>query len=56
MSISDGIELTCIDESKAIKGKDYIDQDIRFGYLAYGVVEPFGLFAKDKFLVFKLVQ
>lgn len=32
----DGIELTCISGDKAVKGKDNIDTDIRFGCLAYG--------------------
>jgi len=32
-----GTELTCINNKKVVKGKDYIDNDTRFGYLAYGI-------------------
>ena len=38
--LPDGIELECIDGTKAVKGQDYIDQDIRFGHIAYGVRNP----------------
>ena len=34
--LPDGFELTNIFGKKAIKGKDYIDDDTRFGHLAYG--------------------
>ncbi len=54
--LPDGIELTCIDATKAVKGKDYIDLDVRFGYIAYGVTDPWNHPLKDKFLVFKLVE
>lgn len=36
-NIPDGTELVCIDGTKVIKGKDYIDNDTRGGYLAYGI-------------------
>lgn len=35
-----GTELTSINGDVAIKGVDYIDTDIRFGYIAYGVINP----------------
>jgi hypothetical protein len=38
--LPDGFVLTCIDNTTVIKGKDYIDMDIRFGHTAYGVVGP----------------
>ena len=31
-----GFVLTCIDGKEYIKGVDYIDDDTRFGHLAYG--------------------
>ncbi len=54
--LPDGIELTCIDNTKAVKSKDIIDQDVRFGHLAYGVTDPWNHPLKDLFLIFKLVQ
>lgn len=36
-ALPDGTELTCIDDSTAIKGKDEIDNDTRGGHIAYGV-------------------
>ena len=38
--LPDGFELTDIMGGKAIKGKDYVDMDTRFGHLAYGVKGP----------------
>lgn len=38
--LPDGIELTCIDNTKVIKGKDEIDMDIRGGCIAFGVIDP----------------
>ena len=35
--LPDGTELTDIFGESAIKGQDYIDQDTRFGHLAYGL-------------------
>ena len=37
-ALPDGEVLTCIDDTTAIKGTDEIDDDIRGGHLAYGVV------------------
>lgn len=54
--LPDGIELTSINNTTSVKGKDYIDMDTRFGYLAYGVTDPWNHPLKDKFLIFKLVQ
>ena len=36
-SLPDGTKLTCIDGEKVVKGADYIDDDLRFNHLAYGV-------------------
>lgn len=33
-----GMELTCIDGSKAVVGKDRIDNDVRCGCIAYGII------------------
>jgi hypothetical protein len=38
--LPDGIELTSIMGNKAIKGKDYIDDDVRGNYIAYGIGDP----------------
>lgn len=38
--LPDGIELTTINGSTAIKGRDYVDMDTRVGHIAYGVKEP----------------
>ena len=54
--LPDGIELTCIDGDTVVKGKDYIDMDIRFGNIAYGVKDPWNHPLKDLFLVFKLIH
>lgn len=34
--LPDGFVLTCIDETTAVKGKDWIDDDTRFGHISYG--------------------
>jgi hypothetical protein len=34
--LPDGTQLECIDGTFVIKGVDYIDQDTRFGYIAFG--------------------
>lgn len=39
-TIPDGFELIDIMGVRAVKGKDYIDDDTRFGYLAYGIKMP----------------
>lgn len=37
-ALPDGTEvIRCIDGEKLIKGKDYLDNDTRFGYLAFGL-------------------
>lgn len=54
--LPDGIELTCIDNETVIKGKDYVDLDTRFGYIAFGVKDPWNHLLKDLFLTFKLKQ
>lgn len=36
-ALPDGTELTAIDGEVAVKGRDEIDDDTRFGHLAYGV-------------------
>lgn len=38
--LPDGFELESINGLKYIKGQGYIDQDTRFGHLAYGVRNP----------------
>lgn len=35
--LPDGTELVSINGRRAIKGKDYIDNDTRMGHLAYGL-------------------
>lgn len=52
--LPDGIELESIGGSKAVKGKDYIDMDTRFGYLAYGVRDPHNHPQKHLLLTFQL--
>lgn len=54
--LPDGTELTCIDKSTVIKGKDVIDMDTRSGHIAFGVKDPWNHPLKDLFLIFKLVQ
>jgi hypothetical protein len=39
-----------------VKGVDKIDQDTRFGYLAFGVKDPWNHPLKDMFLLFALVE
>ena len=39
--LPDGLELESISGSKSIKGKDIIDDDTRFGCIAYRVRESF---------------
>lgn len=35
-ALPDGTQLFCLDGSTVIKGKDVIDPDTRYGFLAYG--------------------
>jgi hypothetical protein len=52
--LPDGIELESIGGKVKIKGQDTIDNDTRFGYLAFGVRNPFEHEHKDLFLLFVL--
>ena len=36
-NVPDGTTLECIDGSECTKGKDYIDDNVRGGFLSYGV-------------------
>jgi hypothetical protein len=45
--LPDGFVLTCIDGDTAIKGKDKIDDDTRFGHIAYGASKDAILKALD---------
>ena len=54
--IPDGTELYSIMGKSAVKGKDTIDLDTRFGHTAYGVKDPWNHPLKNLFLVFKLKQ
>jgi hypothetical protein len=54
--LPDGTELSCIDNSVAVKGTDKIDMDTRFYHIAYGVKDPWNHPLKDLFLIFKLMQ
>lgn len=38
--IPDGTKLICIDGTEVVKGIDWIDDDTRGGYLAYGTLKP----------------
>lgn len=35
--VPDGVELESVNGTKHVKGRDYIDLDTRFNYIAYGV-------------------
>lgn len=37
--VPDGAQLCCIDKTVAVKGRDEIDTDTRFGYTAFGFLE-----------------
>lgn len=56
LEVPDGTVLLSISDDTAVKGKDYIDDDTRFGCIAYGLTptmaESQGLM--DKFIVWKL--
>ena len=54
--IPNGTELYSIMGMCAVKGKDTIDLDTRFGHTAFGVKDPWNHPLKDLFLVFKLKQ
>ncbi|MFA6243955.1 MAG: hypothetical protein WC655_23630 [Candidatus Hydrogenedentales bacterium] len=38
-ALPDGTQVICIDGTTATKGQDIIDNDTRFGYLAYGMLD-----------------
>jgi hypothetical protein len=38
--LPDGFELESIGGDKKVKGKDYIDDDTRFGHMAFGIRNP----------------
>ena len=54
--VPNGTVLISINNEPTVKGKDYIDNDTRFGVLAYGLTptmaESQGLM--DKFIIWKL--
>ncbi len=52
--IPDGVELESISGEKVIKGKDYIDDDTRAGYLARGIRDPLNHPEAQLFTKFKL--
>lgn len=52
--LPDGIDLESINGKSYTKGKDYIDDDTRFGYLAYGIRSPKSHPLSELFLVFML--
>ena len=52
--LPDGMELTSITGEKVVKGKDKIDDDTRFGHMAYGVRDLLGHPESELFTVFKL--
>ena len=54
--IPDSTVLTSINNKNYIKGKDYLDDDTRFGHTAYGVKDPWNHPLKDLFLIFKLIE
>jgi hypothetical protein len=39
--LPDGTVLESISHTTVEKGNDYIDQDVRFGHLAFGVRDPY---------------
>lgn len=38
-SLPDGVRLQCIDNEIAVKGRDHIDLDTRYGMIAYGLTQ-----------------
>lgn len=54
--LPDGIKLTSISKKTFTKGIDYIDQDTRFGHLAFGVIDPWNHPERDLFLTFILSE
>ena len=54
--LPDGIVLESIMGDFKTKGKDYIDDDVRFGHTAYGVRNPWNHAEKHPFLLFVLAR
>lgn len=54
--LPNGIKLTSISKKTCTKGIDYIDQDVRFGHLAFGVIDPWNHPERDLFLTFILSE
>jgi hypothetical protein len=54
--LPNNIELECINGKTYIKGKDYIDQDVRGGHIAYGIRNPFNGKYKDELLLILLAN
>lgn len=54
--LPDGIELEAINKKTKVKGKDVIDQDVRFGHLAWGIRNPFNGKYKDELLLILLAN
>ena len=53
--VPDGYELTSISGNKLVKGRDYIDDNIRYGYLAYGFEDPYNTLDKELLTVLCLL-
>jgi len=54
--LPDGIVLTSINGTTYIKGIDYIDMDVRFGHIAFGIESPTTHPEKELFAIFMLTQ
>lgn len=54
--IPNGTVLECINGKHYTVGIDRIDDDVRFGHLAYGIRNPFNHELKHIFLLFTLSQ
>ncbi|HET8688640.1 MAG TPA: hypothetical protein VFM18_18655 [Methanosarcina sp.] len=53
--LPNGIELGCIDGEIVVKGKDYIDEDTRGGFLAYGLHSPYDLNHQYKYEIAQMI-
>jgi len=54
--LPDGIELESVNGRIKTKGLDEIDQDVRFGHMAWGVRDPLNHELRHLFTVFGLTQ
>lgn len=54
--LPDGVKLESIVGKTVVKGLDYIDLDVRFGHIAFGVRNPWEHELKHQFLLFGLAQ